>query len=128
MNLQDLNDLKAKALSEAQTASDAAAVEAVRIEYLARKGLLPKVMQELKNVSPEEKPMFGKTVNELKNELTEMLRELHLPTVRAEFEEMARQAENQSLSFEQYLVELIRRECEERRVAADGLLPDSLRS
>ncbi len=62
---------------------------------------------------------------QLKNELTEMLRELHLPTVRAEFEEMARQAENQSLSFEQYLVELIRRECEERRVVADALLPDS---
>jgi DNA replication protein DnaC len=52
----------------------------------------------------------------LKEELTEMLRELHLPTVRAEFEEAARSAENQSLSFEQYLGDLIRRECEERRV------------
>jgi len=52
----------------------------------------------------------------LKEELTELLRELHLPTVRTEFEETARMAENQSLSFEQYLGELIRRECEERRV------------
>lgn len=52
----------------------------------------------------------------LKEELTEMLRELHLPTVRAEFEEAARLAENQALSFEQYLADLIRRECEERRV------------
>jgi DNA replication protein DnaC len=52
----------------------------------------------------------------LKEELTEMLRELHLPTVRAEFEATARQAENQSLSFEQYLADLVRRECEERRV------------
>jgi DNA replication protein DnaC len=52
---------------------------------------------------------------QLKSELTEMLCELRLPTVRAEFEEMARAAENQSLSFEQYLVELIRRECEDRR-------------
>jgi phenylalanyl-tRNA synthetase alpha chain len=74
MNLQDLIDLKAKALSEAASATDAAALEAVRIEYLARKGLLPKVMMELKNVSPEEKPMFGKTVNELKNELTELIK------------------------------------------------------
>lgn len=74
MNLQDLNDLKAKALGEAQAATDTDTLEAVRIEYLARKGLLPKVMQELKNVSPEEKPMFGKTVNELKNELTELIK------------------------------------------------------
>ena len=52
----------------------------------------------------------------LKEELTELLRELHLQKVRTEFEEMARLAENQSFSFEQYLGELIRRECEERRV------------
>jgi phenylalanyl-tRNA synthetase alpha chain len=75
MNLQDLNDLKIKALSEAQAATDAATIEAVRIDYLGRKGLLPKVMQELKNVPNEEKPMFGKTVNELKNELTELIKQ-----------------------------------------------------
>ena len=32
-------------------------------------------MQELKNVPAEEKPQFGKTVNELKNELTELIRQ-----------------------------------------------------
>lgn len=74
MNLQELNELKTKALGEAQAATDSEALEAVRIEYLARKGLLPKVMQELKNVPAEEKPMFGKTVNELKNELTELIK------------------------------------------------------
>ena len=74
MNLQDLIELKAKALGEAQGTTDATAIEAVRIKYLSRKGLLPQVMQELKNVSKEEKPMFGKTVNELKNELTELIK------------------------------------------------------
>lgn len=59
--------------------------------------------------------MVTSNVIPLKEELTGMLRELHLPTVRAEFEEAARQAESQSLSYEQYLGELIRRECEERR-------------
>ena len=75
MNLQDLNDLKVKAIGEATAAVDAAEIERVRIDYLGRKGLLPKVMQELKNVSKEEKPMFGKTVNELKNELTELIKQ-----------------------------------------------------
>lgn len=75
MNLADLIELKAKALGVAQAAVNAEALEAVRIEYLARKGLLPKVMQELKNVPAEEKPLFGKTVNEFKNELTELIKE-----------------------------------------------------
>jgi phenylalanyl-tRNA synthetase alpha chain len=75
MNLQDLNDLKAKALGEAAAATDAASIEQVRIDYLGRKGLLPKVMEELKNVSKEEKPLFGKTVNELKNELVELIKQ-----------------------------------------------------
>jgi phenylalanyl-tRNA synthetase alpha chain len=75
MNLQDLMELKTKALAAAEEAPDAAALEAVRIEYLARKGLLPKVMQELKNVPAEEKPLFGKTVNEFKNELTRRIKD-----------------------------------------------------
>lgn len=74
MNLQDLIALKEKALSEAQTAADAAALEAVRIAYLGRKGKLPEIMQELRNVSPEERPMFGKTANELKNELSDIIK------------------------------------------------------
>ncbi len=74
MNLKDLIELKQKALDEAQAASDASALEAVRIAYLGRKGLLPKIMEELRNVAPEERPMFGKTANELKNELAEIIK------------------------------------------------------
>ncbi|HSR87906.1 MAG TPA: phenylalanine--tRNA ligase subunit alpha, partial [Pontiella sp.] len=74
MNLQDLIDLKSKALASAQAAGDAATLEAVRIEYLGRKGLLPKVMEELRNVAPEERPQFGKTANELKNELAQLIK------------------------------------------------------
>ena len=74
MNLQDLIDLKGKALAEAQSATDAVALEAVRIAYLGRKGLLPKIMEELRSVAPEERPQFGKTANELKNELAEIIK------------------------------------------------------
>ena len=75
MNLQDLSELKIKALAEAEAATDAAGIEQVRIHYLSRKGLLPKVMQELKNVDPQERPAFGKMVNELKNGLTELIKQ-----------------------------------------------------
>lgn len=43
------------------------------------------------------------------------LKELHLPTVRECFEEQARQAVSESLSYERYLLEVAERECEVRR-------------
>ena len=46
------------------------------------------------------------------------LKELHLPTIRASFEELARQAQQEGLSYEHYLLELAQRECQERRQQA----------
>ena len=43
------------------------------------------------------------------------LKELRLPTVRQCYEETARQAERETLSYERYLLEVITRECEQRR-------------
>ena len=73
MNLEELNQIKVVALQAAKEAQTAEEIEAVRIEYLSRKGRLPLLMAELKNVPAEEKPLFGKAVNELKNELTECI-------------------------------------------------------
>ena len=52
---------------------------------------------------------------DVNGELTEYLRELHLPAIRRCFEDKARQAERETLSYEQYLLELVERECQERR-------------
>jgi len=57
---------------------------------------------------------MSRTVD-VKAELTQSLKYLHLPTVRQCYEEVARQAERESLSYERYLHELVRRECEERQ-------------
>ena len=50
-----------------------------------------------------------------KTALEDHLRELHFPTVRSSFEEMARRAEQETLSYERYLLELTERECQVRR-------------
>jgi DNA replication protein DnaC len=47
--------------------------------------------------------------------LIEHLKELHLPTVRQCYEETARRAERETLSYEQYLLEVVSRECDQRR-------------
>jgi DNA replication protein DnaC len=53
---------------------------------------------------------------EVKQRLVECLRELHLPTFREGFEDLARRAVQESLSYEQYLGELADQECQMRRM------------
>jgi DNA replication protein DnaC len=54
------------------------------------------------------------------------LKDLHLPTVRGCYEETARRAERETLSYERYLLEVISRECEQRRKSkVQRLLKDS---
>lgn len=53
--------------------------------------------------------------NDIRTQLVQHLKELHLPTIRENFEEVARQAGQESLSYERYLLELVVKECEDRR-------------
>lgn len=55
------------------------------------------------------------TENPIAARLRQYLKELHLPTVREVYDEAARMAEREHLSFEQYLVHVLERECEVRR-------------
>src|SRR5271168_2842086 len=52
---------------------------------------------------------------DVKETLARYLKELHLPAFRASYEELARNAQQEGLSFEQYLLALAQRECQERR-------------
>jgi DNA replication protein DnaC len=52
----------------------------------------------------------------LHQQLTDLLKELHLPTFREYYAECGRRAVQEELSYEQYLLELVQRECEARRV------------
>src|ERR1022692_3635683 len=52
---------------------------------------------------------------QIRTALLENLKELHLPAMRACFEQAAQRAEKETLSYEQYLLELAERECDARR-------------
>jgi len=52
---------------------------------------------------------------DIRSELARHLKELHLPTFREDFEDVARIAEKESLTYEQYLLNLSIKECEARR-------------
>ena len=51
---------------EAFTAENADAIEAFRIKYLGKKGLLNQFFAEFKNVPNENKKEFGQAINQLK--------------------------------------------------------------
>jgi len=51
----------------------------------------------------------------INNNLDLYLRELHLPAIRECYEETARKSQQESLSYEQYLLELAELECMKRR-------------
>ncbi len=50
-----------------------------------------------------------------KDQITHHLKQLHMPTMRGCYEQIAEQARKETLSYEQYLLELIKLECEGRR-------------
>jgi DNA replication protein DnaC len=70
--------------------------------------------------------MMATASTDVQETLTGCLKELHLPAFRSGYEELARQAQQEALSYEQYLLDLAQRECQERRDRrTERLLRDS---
>lgn len=65
--------LKAAFLDALAGADNMEALEKIRVEYLGKKGLVTELLKDMKNLSPEEKKVFGQAVNVLKEEVTEMV-------------------------------------------------------
>ena len=58
-------------LSEILSVKDLKQLEDIRVKYLSRNGLISKLFDELKDVSKEVKPLLGKSLNILRNDVTE---------------------------------------------------------
>lgn len=69
--LQRIADLRAEI--EALTAADAAEVEALRIKYLSKKGLVSALMNDFRSVPADQKRAVGQAINELKNFATDKI-------------------------------------------------------
>lgn len=70
MKAADIAASKEAGLRECADAADTAALEAVRVKYLGRKGLLPTIMKGLKDLEPRERGAAGRAANAFKQELT----------------------------------------------------------
>jgi phenylalanyl-tRNA synthetase alpha chain len=70
---QELNDIRAAALSAIQAAEQADALEEIRVKYLGRKGSLTLLLRSLGNIPVERRAAAGKRANEFKNEIESAL-------------------------------------------------------
>ena len=71
--MQNLTDLQQSACAAINAAGDSDTLEAIRIEYLGKKGLLTEILKNLVNLPPKEKPIVGQLVNQIKREISELI-------------------------------------------------------
>ena len=64
-----------RAEAEIGTARDAGDLEAFRVAFLARKGSINSLFEQLKSVPPEQKPARGKELNELRSQVQRLFDE-----------------------------------------------------
>lgn len=84
---QEVSELKAafqEDLSKATTLKD---IEQLKVIYLGRKGPVQGLMRHLKSATPEQKPVLGQLINDLKQELTSLCDEAHSGFEQAELSE-----------------------------------------
>jgi phenylalanyl-tRNA synthetase alpha chain len=86
--LEQLNDLPHKLEERLGQISSVAELDAVRVDFLGRKGQLAELMSHLRELSPQDRPVAGQTANAVKQSLTAMLEE-----------RLARQEQEKEASF-----------------------------
>lgn len=68
-----LEKLQRQAEAELSLAKTEEEILAVKTKYLGRKGLLTHLLRNIKDVLPDERPLFGKRSNEVKEVLSELI-------------------------------------------------------
>ena len=61
-----LEAIRSAALEAIQGAQDAAGLDAVRVQYLGKKGELTAVLKQMGKLSPEERPVMGQVANDVR--------------------------------------------------------------
>lgn len=89
--MQNITELQQEAVNAIANAEDIHTLEAIRVDYLGKKGQLTELLKNLANLTVEERPKMGQLVNLLKRDLSTLieekmlqLKELHLQKKLAE--------------------------------------------
>ncbi|HDZ77020.1 MAG TPA: phenylalanine--tRNA ligase subunit alpha [Candidatus Omnitrophica bacterium] len=75
MSVSDISNIAKAAETDINSSADFAGLEFIRVKYLGRQGIVAGLFTDMRNLSQEERPGFGKKLNELKNSLTSLIKE-----------------------------------------------------
>ena len=73
--MQALDELKAEATADIESAADSAALEKLRVEWLGKKGRVTDLLKSLGQLDAEERPKVGAEINAVKQLLNEQISE-----------------------------------------------------
>jgi phenylalanyl-tRNA synthetase alpha chain len=71
-----INSVLEEFQKDSSAINDLKILEEIRIKYLAKNGLVTTLFEELKSVPKEEKPVLGKSLNSLRDQITSRIAEL----------------------------------------------------
>ncbi|MFC2060884.1 phenylalanine--tRNA ligase subunit alpha [Elusimicrobiota bacterium] len=74
-SIDKYEDIRKQAIKEIEGCSGHEQLDELKIKYLGRKGILNSLFNDLGSVSNEEKPQWGKKLNDLKNEIAALIDE-----------------------------------------------------
>ena len=84
---EQINQIKQNALEEIQNTQDSKTLTDVKVKYLGKKGELTSVLRGMGALSPEERPIIGSLVNEVRAEIENALNEKEEIFKQAELQE-----------------------------------------
>jgi len=71
--IEDIEELQKKAQADLSLVETQEEVLAIRTKYLGRKGLLTGLLRDIRSVAPEERPLFGRLGNAIKEALSKKI-------------------------------------------------------
>ena len=79
MSLKDsIESVKNDFLTEFANINDRTSAELIRQKYLGRNGLVTNLFKELGQVSNDDRPVFGRLLNQLKSEVSEKINSIQV--------------------------------------------------
>ncbi len=70
---EKLEEIKQRCLKQIENAVDEKTIEEVKVNFLGKKGELTLILKEVGGLSPEQRPIIGKVVNEIREEIEKKL-------------------------------------------------------
>jgi len=70
---EKLKQVRVEALAEIDQVNDLQSLQSIRVKYLGKKGPITEVLRGMGSLSAEERPLMGKLVNEIREEIEQIL-------------------------------------------------------